>query len=126
MTRDTASSFQVPIKALLASGVDTKVFTAAQAAWCCLGEAPVWASAGDTGSGPVTDHTLFDLASLTKLFTASACLRLVAEGKMRLDSKIREYARLPLDPQVADAQLGQLLAHEAGFVAYLPLFEQVL
>lgn len=42
----------------------------------------------DRRTTPVTQETLFDLASVTKLFTATAFLSLVSEGKVRLDDPL--------------------------------------
>ncbi len=46
----------------------------------------------DTESAPVTTDTLYDLASLTKMFTVNYGLqRLLTEGKVDLDDRITEY-----------------------------------
>lgn len=42
----------------------------------------------DTGLIPLLNHTRFDLASLTKLFTTSAFLSLVSEGRVRIDDPL--------------------------------------
>jgi CubicO group peptidase (beta-lactamase class C family) len=42
----------------------------------------------DARTMPVTTETLFDLASVTKLFTATAFLSLVGEGKVRIDDPL--------------------------------------
>lgn len=54
----------------------------------------------------VTLDTLFDLASLTKLFSVTATLRLVDRGVLRLDTELR-----------------QLLEHRSGLPAWRPYFE---
>jgi CubicO group peptidase (beta-lactamase class C family) len=38
---------------------------------------------------PVTTDTLFQIGSITKLYTAALCLQLVEEGKLELDQPIR-------------------------------------
>jgi CubicO group peptidase (beta-lactamase class C family) len=43
------------------------------------------------GGVPTTAGTPFDLASLTKLFTGAAALRLAAEGQIELDSPVTRY-----------------------------------
>ncbi|MGH9492143.1 MAG: serine hydrolase, partial [Terriglobales bacterium] len=62
---------------------------------------------------PVTADTVFDLASLTKQFTATAILLLVEEHKIELDDKISKYL-----PNVPDSWSGitvrHLLTHTAG------------
>src|SRR6266480_2093795 len=40
---------------------------------------------------PVTQHTLFLIASVTKTFTATAVMRLIADGKIALDAPVRRY-----------------------------------
>jgi CubicO group peptidase (beta-lactamase class C family) len=42
---------------------------------------------------PVTEHTVFDLASLGKQFTALAVVRLVGEGRVSLSSPISAYIK---------------------------------
>jgi CubicO group peptidase (beta-lactamase class C family) len=46
---------------------------------------------------PVTPDTVFELASVTKQFTATAIMLLEEEGKVKLDDPIREY--LPHSPE---------------------------
>src|SRR5689334_19384883 len=43
----------------------------------------------ETKSRPVNADTLFDLASLTKLFTTTAFMTLVEEGKVSIDDPVR-------------------------------------
>jgi CubicO group peptidase (beta-lactamase class C family) len=70
----------------------------------------------DTGVTTTAD-TLFQIGSITKLYTAVLCLQLVEEGKLALDEPIRRW--LP-DFRVADADvsakltLRHLLAHTSG------------
>jgi D-alanyl-D-alanine carboxypeptidase len=62
---------------------------------------------------PVTPDTLFELASVTKQFTATAIMALAEEGKVRLDDLIREY--LPNSPeQWKGIRVRDLLTHTAG------------
>jgi CubicO group peptidase (beta-lactamase class C family) len=39
----------------------------------------------------VNPDTLYELGSATKTFTATALMRLVAEGKVELDAPVRRY-----------------------------------
>lgn len=71
-----------------------------------LGGAPLVARAWGLGeAAPVTGQTWFDLASITKLFTATALLALVGEGRIGLDDPLAavvpEFARLRPRPQEA-------------------------
>ncbi len=38
---------------------------------------------------PIDEHTLFHIAAVTKTFTATALMRLAAEGKVDLDAPVR-------------------------------------
>ncbi len=81
---------------------------------------------GFAGARPQTramrEDTVFDLASLTKLFTATAAMRLLEEGKIALDAPVANY--LPAFKNVADATgeraqitIRHLMTHSAGFPA---------
>ena len=62
---------------------------------------------------PVTEETLFDLASLTKpLVTAALALQAADRGELDLEAPVSGADFTPL----------QLLRHEAGFPAWLPLY----
>lgn len=66
---------------------------------------------------PTTTDTLFQIGSITKLYTAVLCLQLVEEGKLALDEPVRTW--LP-EFRVADAETSarltprHLLAHTSG------------
>ena len=56
-------------------------------------------SSTDTGSPtsrletPITEDTVFRIASLTKLFTAIAVMQLVEQGRVDLDGPANDYLR---------------------------------
>lgn len=66
---------------------------------------------------PVTTDTLFQIGSITKLYTAALCLQLVEEGKLELDQPIRavlpDFA-LPDEDLAARLTLRHLLNHTSG------------
>jgi CubicO group peptidase (beta-lactamase class C family) len=63
--------------------------------------------------GKVTAETVFDLASVTKQFTASAILKLEMQGKLKTSDRISKY--LPDVPQDKDKiTIHHLLTHTAG------------
>jgi D-alanyl-D-alanine carboxypeptidase len=65
---------------------------------------------------PVTLDTVFELASVTKQFTATAVMLLVEEGKIKLDDPIVEY--LPNSPeQWKGITVRHLLTHTAGLAS---------
>src|SRR5205823_2982784 len=62
---------------------------------------------------PVTPDSVFELASLTKSFTATAIMMLVEKGKMGLDDPIARY--LPESPaKWKGITVRHLLTHTAG------------
>jgi len=66
---------------------------------------------------PVDKDTLFVLGSVTKTYTATALMRLVAQGRVELDAPVRRYVPelvLPDERAAAEITVGQLLNHTAG------------
>lgn len=62
----------------------------------------------------VTDSTQFGIASITKLFTATAVLKLEAEGLLDLDAPVRTYVpQFPEKPEGA-ITVRMLLEHRSG------------
>jgi CubicO group peptidase (beta-lactamase class C family) len=69
---------------------------------------------------PATRGTAFQLASATKLISATALMTLVQEGKLDLDKKARYY--LPQLPEAwDDMKVMDLLAHQSGIADLLAL-----
>ncbi|WP_265521767.1 serine hydrolase domain-containing protein [Oerskovia flava] len=64
---------------------------------------------------PVTSRSRFDLASLTKVFTALTVLTLVDDGLLDLDAPVRERLDVPATRTGASAR--HLLTHTAGLRA---------
>ncbi|SIO65040.1 CubicO group peptidase, beta-lactamase class C family [Singulisphaera sp. GP187] len=66
---------------------------------------------------PVTEHTVYQIASVTKTFTASAIMQLVKDGALGLDDKITE--RLPDLPRTWESvTVRHLLNHTSGIKNY--------
>jgi CubicO group peptidase (beta-lactamase class C family) len=65
----------------------------------------------DPGSQPVAPDTIFDIASLTKVFTATAALRLLDQGRFELTSRL-----CTLLPAFSDrtCRVVDLLTHTSG------------
>lgn len=66
---------------------------------------------------PVDERTLFHIASVTKSFTASALMRLAAEGEVDLDAPVRRYVPELVLADEAHAEritVRNLLIHTAG------------
>ena len=71
------------------------------------------------GGSPVDGETLFQAGSISKPLAAMACLRLVQEGKLALDTDVNTYLtswRFPSDPVAAGKPitLRELLTHTGG------------
>ena len=67
---------------------------------------------------PIDRDTLYVLGSVTKTFTATALMRLVAEGKVELDAPVRRYIpelRLADEQAAAKVTVLNLLNHTSGW-----------
>ena len=71
---------------------------------------------------PVTGSTVFDLASLTKMFTATVLLGLVEDGALDLDAPIGDHLPTFRDGARGEVTLRHLLTHTAGLPAVLSLW----
>lgn len=66
---------------------------------------------------PATSETLFQIGSITKLYTAALCLQLVEEGKLSLDAPVRKWLpdfRLGDEGVAARLTVRHLLTHTSG------------
>ncbi|HEX2167553.1 MAG TPA: serine hydrolase [Longimicrobiales bacterium] len=71
----------------------------------------------------VTDSTLFDMASLTKVVaTTTAAMILEEEGRLDLDRPVRDFLPELDAPDKADITVRMLLTHSGGFVSGAPLW----
>ena len=80
----------------------------------------------DEASSPVTERTIYDMASLTKVIaTTTAAMILEAEGRIVLDSAVAYY--LPefgaADPAKRAITVRMLLTHTGGLEAFARLYE---
>ncbi|MFD4863705.1 serine hydrolase domain-containing protein [Streptomyces sp. NPDC058412] len=99
-----AAEFGIP-------GVAVGVWADGRASYACHGVTSV------ANPLPVDERTLFVLGSVTKTYTATVLMRLVAEGRVELDAPVRRYLpELVLADERAAAQITvmQLLNHTAG------------
>jgi beta-N-acetylhexosaminidase len=73
---------------------------------------------------PVTPSTVYDLASLTKVIgLTTACMILVDEGKLGLDSLVQHYLPEFRGVNKDRVTIRHLLTHSAGLIADLPLYD---
>ena len=71
---------------------------------------------------PMRDNTLFDLASVSKLFTSIAAVQLIEAGKVQLEAPVATYLPEFAANGKEAVTVRQLLTHTSGFVAWLPLW----
>jgi CubicO group peptidase (beta-lactamase class C family) len=73
---------------------------------------------------PVTEHTLFRVASITKTFTAVAAMQLVERGLVDLDAPVDDYLKsyrlVAPDPAWRPATVRHLLTHTSGVGEEVP------
>lgn len=83
-----------------------------------------------TRRSPMTPNVKFDIASLTKLFTATAILHLATQGRLPLDAKLCDIdvaagiaeGRPLLTEAFAKITVRQLLAHSSGLHYWHPFY----
>jgi len=100
----TSPEFGIP-------GVAVGVWANGREAYACHGVTSV------DNPLPVTADTLFELGSITKTYTATALMCLVAEGRVELDAPVRRYVPelvLADERAAAEVTVGQLLNHTSG------------
>lgn len=98
------------------------------AKWKAYGEAAVYTNADyDTMAHPVpmAKDTIFDLASVSKLFTATAVMQLWDEGKLSLDAPVAKYLPKFAAHGKQNVTVRELLTHTSGLAPDppIPLYE---
>lgn len=112
-----------PIHAIITDAVKQQVFPGAVVLIAHQGKIVHWEAYGTTRYGgedsvAVTRDTIYDLASLTKVFTATAALRLVDQGLLDLDTPAAAY--LP-GLRATGVTIRHLLTHTSGLSIRLSL-----
>ncbi|SHL66578.1 serine hydrolase domain-containing protein [Flavobacterium saccharophilum] len=78
----------------------------------------------DKGKGnKANDNTLFEIASVTKVFTGTLVANAVLEGKIKLDDDIRKYLKEPfsnLEYNGNSIRIRDLLTHRSGILTPFP------
>ncbi len=71
---------------------------------------------GAADPSQMSADTMFEIGSITKVFTGLLLAQAVVEGRVTLDDRIAQHlpADLPLSPDVAAITLGQLATHTSG------------
>lgn len=73
---------------------------------------------------PMRRNTIFDLASLSKLFTSIAAVQLVERGRLELDAPVVRYLPDFAANGKQAVTIRQLLTHTSGFTWWLPLWSK--
>lgn len=76
----------------------------------------------ETSKTPLNENSIFELASLSKPFTAAAVVILKKQGKLNYDDKLSKY--LPELSFYKDISIRNLLNHTSGLPDYMELFEE--
>jgi CubicO group peptidase (beta-lactamase class C family) len=80
-------------------------------------------TSGSADAQAVTDSTLWDLASLTKVVaTTTVAMMLEEQGKLNLDRTVVSYIPELTDPGKAVITIRMLLTHSGGMEAFAPLY----
>lgn len=73
---------------------------------------------------PMTRDTVFDLASVTKLFTSILTVQQIERGALALEGKVSSYLPEFGAAGKQDITLRQLLTHTSGLRSWLPLYKE--
>lgn len=68
------------------------------------------------------EDTIFDLASISKIFTTTAAMILYDQGRFELDDKVSKHIPEFAANGKEDVTIRQLLTHTSGFTAWVPLY----
>ncbi|KSU59473.1 serine hydrolase [[Bacillus] enclensis] len=68
--------------------------------------------------------TIFDLASISKIFTTTAAMILYEDGAFGLDDPVAEYIPEFAANGKEDVTIRQLMTHTSGFTAWIPLYSK--
>ena len=71
---------------------------------------------------PVNEDTIFDLASVSKLFTSLVAVQLIEEGQLKLEDPVSTYIPDFASNGKQDITVRHLLTHTSGLPAWLPLW----
>jgi CubicO group peptidase (beta-lactamase class C family) len=116
VTNVPGMTLEATIANIIHDSISQRIFPGAVVLLAYRGEVRLCAAYGttrydDAGSQPVTLDTIYDIASLTKVFTATAALRLYEDGLLALDAPVERY--LP-EFQPRGITVAHLLTHTSG------------
>ncbi|HWI20944.1 MAG TPA: serine hydrolase domain-containing protein [Vicinamibacterales bacterium] len=125
MTASTALTSSVG--AILRKAIADRVFPGAVIEVGRTGETIFTFSAGsqtyEPGSAPVSAHTIYDLASLTKVLATTALMAdEVSSGRMRLNDRVRHWIDGWTGEERQVVTIRDLLEHASGLPGHRPYF----
>ncbi len=128
MTANLSTRIERAVQQQLAAGCAAKVFPGASASiayWDGAEWRYVDVVAGHRADGalPVTVDTLYDLASLTKPWVATAALRLHQAGVFDLGERVEELIPEGKGLPVGERSWEEVLSHRSGLEAWVPFYE---
>ncbi|MFM1962213.1 MAG: hypothetical protein RLZZ172_1058 [Bacteroidota bacterium] len=79
-----------------------------------------------TGSRKVTQETVFDMASVTKICaTTLSVMKLYDEGKIDLNKTLGDYIPWTKNTNKESLRIRDILLHEAGLKAWIPFYKEI-
>ena len=76
---------------------------------------------------PVTNHTIYDLASLTKMLgTLPMVMKMYDDGKLRFDQKLGDLLPEFKKTDKTNITVKELLTHNSGLIAWIPFYKETL
>jgi CubicO group peptidase (beta-lactamase class C family) len=120
------------VRAVLTRGLADSAFPAAYAVignargvYASFGVGSLDSTSRGNGASAVTDSSVWDLASLTKVIgTTSSIMQLVANGRVALDAPASRYLPRWKAPRTESITVRHLLTHSAGLPAWRPLYKE--
>ncbi|MFF2140559.1 serine hydrolase [Streptomyces sp. NPDC058193] len=72
----------------------------------------------------MAEDTVFDLASVSKLFTSILAVQQIERGRLELEARVASYLPDFAGGGKQDVTVRQLLTHTSGFRAWIPLYKE--
>ena len=111
-------------------GIQQKAYPGCQVLVAVDGKIIYRKSFGNTmyeGGEPVRNDHIYDIASVTKIASSTlALMRLQTLNKFSLDKKLKDYIPEVLDESFGNVLLKDMMAHRAGFTAWIPFYKKTL
>lgn len=75
----------------------------------------------------VNENTVYDLASITKVASGTlAAMSLTDKGLLDVNKSLGDYLDIPKDNPYAEVIIKDMLAHTAGFTAWIPFYTKTI